>query len=352
MKLTGIQQLNEFDSKLKVTSSTPAGKKVDYSKLGKRANQVKEKMLHSFVHGKARGETTHCEEIDKLFTWKRGFLYCFTGWPQAGKSQAMLFLAMLKARFAGWKWLVYTPESGSADEYFDELVHCLVGKSTDPTFRNQMSQAEYEDAIAFINQYFIFIDDDELEKQDIAPTPEALRDIGEYYHKHHGISGFIKDPWNSLALDMEIRDDKYLRNQLTAEKRLAIKLNIVNVILAHPKEFTGIYDPEKGLPMPKPRNLAGGAMWNNRCDVIGAFHRPYVHKDPRDTNVIMATHKVKQQRLVGSLGELDMVFQPAENRYNINGRCPLVMAGKQPDNLQQDLHNYTRASSMPASDFE
>lgn len=323
--------------------ATPGeGAIINYSKIGKTAACVKDEMVHGFRNGKARGETTHCPAIDSLFTWKLGFLYCFTGWPQAGKSQAILFLALLKAKFSGWVWVVYSPESGKPGEYFDELVHCLVGKSTDPHFQNVMTEPEYLAAIDFIAKHFIFLDDEEYEKQGIEPTPEVLRKTFEHFHTTHGAKGFIKDPWNALAGGDDIRDDKYLKRELTAEKRLAVRLNIVNVILAHPKEFQGQYDPEKGLPVPRPKDLAGGAMWNNRCDVIGAFHRPYVHKNPKDPNVVFHTRKVKQQRLVGSIGDLDMVFSPPENRYYIHGACPLIVHGLQPEYRQE----------LPASEFE
>jgi hypothetical protein len=330
-----------------LTAITGQGITTDYGRIGKTARDVKEEMVHGFRYGKARGETTHCKQIDSLFTWKLGFLYCFTGWPQAGKSQALLFLAMLKAKFSGWVWVVYSPESGKPGEYFDELVHCLVGKSTDPFFTNVMSEKEYLAAIDFVSKHFIFLDDEEYEKQGIEPTPEVLRKTFEYYHTKNGCKGFIKDPWNALAGGDDIRDDKYLKRELTAEKRLAVRLNIANVILAHPKEFQGQYDPEKGLPVPRPKDLAGGAMWNNRCDVIGAFHRPYVHKDPRDTNVVFHTRKVKQQRLVGSIGDIDMVFNPQENRYYIAGACPLITPGIQPEYLPGKLPDSIFEKEVP-----
>lgn len=328
------QQLEEIGQGIQ-SSSGPAI--INFEKIGKTASDVKEEMVHGFRHGKARGETTHCKPIDSLFTWKPGFLYCFTGWPQAGKSQAILFLALLKAKFAGWVWVVYSPESGKPGEYFDELVHCLVGKSTDPFFSNVMSEPEYLAAIDFVSQHFIFLDDEEFEKQGIEPTPEVLRKTFEYFHATRDAKGFIKDPWNALAGGDDIRDDKYLKRELTAEKRLAVRLNIVNVILAHPKEFSGKYDPKEGLPAPFPKDLAGGAMWNNRCDVIGVFHRPNVHENPKDPDVDFYTRKVKQQRLVGSRGMLGMTFSPPENRYYIHGACPLVTPGLQPDYQPQQL---------------
>jgi hypothetical protein len=338
------QELAEFDT-LKVTAnSLPSG--LDFGKLARRAGDVKEVMLHQYKHGKKRGITTHVPEIDHHLTWKPGFLYAFTGWPQNGKSEVINFLALLKSKFAGWKWLMYPPETMPADEMFDQLAHTLVGQSTDPIYRNQMSLPDYLAVIDFLHEHIFVIDDDLLEEFGVQPTPENLRETARWFHDQYRISGFIKDPWNTLMHDLTIRDDQYLQEQLRQEKRLATSLQILDIILVHPKSWFGAI-PDDGLPMPLPHNIANGAMWNNKCDVIGAVHRPNYFKDRTDRHAVLATHKVKKQHLVGKPGQIDMLFNPQENRYYINGRCPLVTPGLQPDTVKADIFG-----RLPESHFE
>lgn len=338
------KELDEFDTLKVTTNSLPAG--LDFSKLVTRAGDLKEIMLHQFEHGKRRGITTHVPEIDFHFTWKPGFLYGITGYPQNGKSELINFLTLMKAKFAGWKWVVYSPESSPVDEFCDQLAHTLVGQSTDPIYKNRMSRPDYLAVLDFVHEHFFVIDDDKLEEENVMPTPENLREIARYFHSEKGINGFIKDPWNTLMHDLTIRDDQYLQEQLRQEKRLATKLQIPNVILVHPRSWSGPV-PDDGLPIPMPHNIANGAMWNNKCDVIGAVHRPNYHKDRTDPFAVFATHKVKKQHLVGKPGQIEMMFKPQENRYYINGRCPLVTPGLQPETVKADIFG-----RLPESNFE
>lgn len=316
---------------------------IDLTRIAIQAGQIREKMLATFKNGKARGETTHIEPVDKIFSWKPGFLYGFTGYPQSGKSEWINFLAILKAKFSGWRWLVYSPESGDADEYFDQLIHTLVGLTPDPHYSNRMSETEYLQAIDFVHQHFFLIEDEKLEEQGLLPTPETLRDIATAMHAVQPFQGFIKDPWNTLTHKAD-RDDIYLSNQLAAEKRLAKKLKIVNVILVHPKTPNlSNYDREKGFEVPKAYDIANGAMWNNKMDVIGAVHRTNYHLDKTDPMAVFVTHKVKKQNLVGLPGEVQVKFDRKENRYYIHGACPLITPGIQPEFVQAPL---------PASNFE
>lgn len=340
MKGLFSQQLENIgtDAKPIINATT-----VDLSKLAIRAGELKDKMLTTFKQGKSRGLTTHIDPVDKIFTWKPGFLYGFTGYPQSGKSEWINFLALLKAKFAGWKWLVYSPESGDADEYFDQLIHTLVGQSVDPKHSNQMNEAQYLKAIDFVHDHFFLIEDEKLDEQGLLPTPEALRDIATALHQIIPLQGFIKDPWNTLTHKAD-RDDIYLSNQLAAEKRLAKRLKLVNVILVHPKSpnLAG-YDASKGFPVPKAHDIANGAMWNNKMDVIGAVHRTNYHIDKTDPFAVFVTHKVKKQNLVGLPGEVDIKFDRRENRYTVNGACPLVTPGVQPE---------YKEPTLPASEFE
>jgi twinkle protein len=84
-------------------------------------------------------------------------------------------------------------------------------------------------------------------------------------------------------------------------------------------------------------------MWNNKMDVIGALHRTNYHTDKTDPFAVFATHKVKKQNLVGLPGEVDIKFERRENRYYINGKCPLIEPGLQPEYQSQQL---------PISNFE
>ncbi|PTX14423.1 hypothetical protein C8N40_11188 [Pontibacter mucosus] len=347
MKVLNLsEKLRQFDpAKPESDTNNTLPDKVQLKEMVRRAGDMAEKMKQQFKHGKSRGKTTRLPELDPHFTWKQGFLYAITGYPQNGKSEMTNFLALLKAKFDGWKVLMYSPESSPIDELYDQLAHTLVGQSTDPKFKNQMSMRDYETAIDFLHHHFYVIDDDLLEDHNILPTPYNLRQIAMDLHADSKFELLIKDPWNTLVHDLSIRDDKYLQDELRQEKRIATKLQIHNVILVHPRG--GIEKGKDGsLPVPTDDHIANGAMWRNKCDVIASVHRPNYHLDRTDRAALFASHKIKKQPLVGIPGEIHMLFNPRENRYYINGRCPLVTPGEQPPTLYQEL------SQFPASTFE
>lgn len=347
--LNGSSALKQFEASTRKpetdsNNSLPAG--INLSKMVRKAGDLSEKMKHQFIHGKRRGLTTRLPELDPYFTWKAGFLYAITGYPQNGKSEFTNFLLLMKAKFDGWKSLVYSPESSPVDELYDQLAHALMGLSTDPAYKNQMSMKEYEAAIDFLHDHFFVIDDDLLEEKNLSPTPYNLRQIAMSIHAETPYQMLLKDPWNNLVHDLEIRDDKYLQDELRQEKRLAVKLELHNIILVHPRG--GIQKDSAGaLPIPTDEHIANGPMWRNKCDVIASVHRPNYHIDRTDREAVFSSHKIKKQPLVGKPGQISAIFSPQENRYYIHGRCPLVTSGLQDVPIQQPLFN-----SLPNSNFD
>ena len=70
-----------------------------------------------------------------------------------------------------------------------------------------------------------------------------------------GIDMFIKDPWNSLNHSSSENLDAYLARELSAETRLAVNNNIVNIINAHPN--TPIKSKDQKLEAPGAFQISG-----------------------------------------------------------------------------------------------
>jgi hypothetical protein len=328
------KQLDEFNI-VDPSKVQDLGAGIDFSKSIKRAGDSREKMKHGFKYGKKRGESTEIAQLNPHFTWKPGFLYCITGWPQHGKSEFTQFLTLLKSKFAGKKWAYHSPENYPEEEFFDTLIHTLVGLSTDPRWYNQMTEKEYDDAIDFIHEHFFYV-----YEEGVMHTPAFLREAFGYIHAEENLYGIIKDPWNKLAHLMgSLRDDQYLIEQLSAEQKFARESNLLNIILAHPRSM-GLLAKGEPLPIPNQYSLAGGAMWDNACDVIACTYRPNYHTDKTDTATQFITHKIKKQNLVGTPGSVDFNFNRLENRYYIEGKTPIdlnaVATEYQPEKIRTD----------------
>jgi twinkle protein len=283
-----------------------------------RLDDVREQMVEGFKKGYAKGETTYFPALDEHFTWMKGDVILFAGIGNHGKSAFVNQLALIKTIREGTKWAVFSPEQNPPDYFYNDLIHSLVGKNTEPYYQNQMSMDEYEKAMNFIQGHFFYV----YPKEE-SPTPEYINEAFKYLIETEKVAGCIIDPFNQLENDWEKsrRDDRYIGAFLSNEKRFALTYNVYKVIVAHPK--ASIDKGEDGnYRCPSVFDLAGGAMWNNKCDEIIFVHRPAYNTDPTNTNVQIKVSKVKKQKLVGIPGEIMLTFDRESNRFLQDGISP------------------------------
>ena len=67
--------------------------------------------------------------------------------------------------------------------------------------------------------------------------------------------------------------------------------------------------------MPDIYDLAGGAMWGNKCDNVLCVWRPFHRSDPTNPKVTFCSQKIKKQRQCGIPGKTDVIFDPKTMRY-------------------------------------
>lgn len=284
--------LKDFEKELKQTSIV-------------NLDALKPNLDRTFKEGKPKGEPTFFPPIDdrKNFSWKRGFLYCFTGNPGNGKSEFLNTLLLLKSINSGWRWLVYSPESYPVEDYIDTLSHTLIGKSTDPEYSNQMTKKEYDKAFNFIKSHF------QVLQFNYMPTYQEILEI----FKTLDYDGLIIDPFNSLD-DNADNISRHLKKALSEFKIYASLNEKVIILVEHPHSANSL-DDDGNPRMPSEYTLNGGKMWHNKCDVIAIVHRPLVYSDPTDTNVYFKTSKIKNQKLNGIPDQIEFNFDRAKNRY-------------------------------------
>ena len=106
----------------------------------KTFDSQKESMLTMFRKGKEAGSKTYLKDMDeiqamggknKMWSWRQGEFNIWTGYNNEGKSQFLIFLCVLKAINEGWKFAFFSPENYPPDEFFDDIIHTITGKSTD-----------------------------------------------------------------------------------------------------------------------------------------------------------------------------------------------------------------------------
>lgn len=334
-------------------------KNKDYSKGVLSIKDHSELMLLQHKNGKRKGETTHIAELDPHYTWKKGFLQCFTGNPNCGKSEFLLQISLIKAMFSDWKFGLYVPENMSSengimtpDEIADTLIHSLSGQTTDPDYKDfQIPEEAYKKAIEVIDKNFVIIYPPERIK-----TVPLLLEYFQHVQDEHNLDAFIIDPFNKLHHKYNGLLDEYLMEKFAEIKEFAVKNNVVFSIVEHPK--SQVKNNDGSYPMANQFSLRGGAAWNNAMDFIGTIHRPHLHEDYTNTKVEFHSLKVRNQKLFGMPGVVEMDFNRRSNRYVFDSGNPLEKLDKdysgtiKPIAVQQVINDKVFEESNTVAAFE
>jgi len=276
-------------------------------------DNVRDSMLLGFKTGKAMGESTHFPAIDKHFKWKRGELTLMHGIMNQGKSTLVMQLCLAKAIFDGYKFAFFSPEQDPPDDFYDDLIHMYIGKNTMPQYGDQMTIEEYQRGMDFVKDHFFYVFPDNE-----SPTPEYINARFIELIVKHKIDGCIIDPYNKLDNDIRKaggREDLYLSAFLSQQKRLAQVHQIFMIVVAHPKG--GIQKNTHGDYMqPNVYDLAGGAMWGNKCDNILCTYRPFHTSEKQNPAVQFTSQKIKKQKLCGVPGDVDLIYDARSMRYS------------------------------------
>jgi len=262
-------------------------------------------MLENFRAGIQLAPTTRFLEMDDYFRWKKGDINLCTGYGNHGKSFFMLQLMLTKSIYDGWKWAIFSPENFPANDFYDDLVEMYVGKWLD-----NMSEAEYVEGCYFIDKHIFYV------------YPEDEHDINSINEKFRhlvlkkGIDGVMIDPFNQLDHLQKPyqREDQYLSEILKDIKRFALLNNVCYNIVAHPKNPT-YNSQDKSLPVVDMYDIAGGAMWGNKCDQILSYYRPNYHLDKNNPDVQVHIQKLKRKRTGGKCGDFSLRLVWSKKRY-------------------------------------
>lgn len=298
-------------------------------------------MLDQFDNGKPRGTTTHLPGFDEYWTWKAAETTIFSGRPGSGKSELVFHLMLLKAVFDDWRFAVWGPENHPASEFYDTLIHGLVGKSVDKTYRNVMTRRQYEEAAKFIMNRFYYVD---IKTQ---KTQKRIEANFRYAVEKFGCQAVLKDPYNRIQWEKSYdREDKHISDFMDAAQDFSRVHQIVDLLVVHPagsklrKKDNGEYPPVDY------NDLSGGGMWSNKTDNYISVYRPFHQRNPRDPTVDIITGKIKRTRLVGSLGTHTVTFDPSTNRYYVDGKNPLESEQNPYDALSREK-KFTSQNSAP-----
>jgi hypothetical protein len=284
-------------------------------------------LLHEYREGVQVAESCRVSGLTSVFSWKRGFQNCFTGYPNDGKTMLALYLMTQKSLHDNWKWVFWSPEMKSAsfindrifvhyNDLINEIVWIVSGQTpykhfADKYFIPQVNESEYIRIIKWAKDHFIPLDPKDK-------TADGIYNSLLKYFEKSGFDGILVDPFKNIQYDGKVRDDIHMEQIFAKFKDLAIQTNSVMNWIAHPK--AGGERMKDGILQPvTPWMLNGGAAWDNSMDGIYSVFRPDIKTDPRSPRVNFINMKQRKQELTTERGISDGVFDIKTRRYDFIG---------------------------------
>lgn len=293
-----------------------------YGKLYFTEADVNDKIEEKYKNGLSRGYFCGWDELDKYWTLKLGTTSYWYGAPYSGKTQIWFEILINTSRFYGFKHVVFSPETGGADDIFIELMQIYSGKDFYKDYNNQLSEAEKDDAKTFLDKHFIVVD----------PTDELIS-IDDFYNyvdiierKYNvKIHTTTVDPWNELRHDFDKHNarDIYLEWALGKIRQNARVNNRHNCIITHITQQAQVKDKDNNkmyFPPASFREVAGGQSWARKgMGMISVYRPPEGNKDengrpfePNTTQLYIQKIKPKGS---GMKGMATLYYSVKEHRY-------------------------------------
>lgn len=313
------------------------------------ADDVRVAALRIKNFGYEKADSIGIDELD--FKIRRGEVTLISGIGNHGKSAFLKQLQLCDHLVNGTKWCTYAPEEFGAEDYYHDFVEMYEGCRLSPTSPTSITDAEYLAKYDYLGQHFFY-----YYPKDFIPDTDQYLEQCLKMHITTGVTRFAADPYNRIRKGANSgKIDQYLEADLDKYDRFAKQTQTSFFIVAHPNSLSK--DGQKDYPCPDVFDLAGGAMWNNKMDNIGIYHRPFKTTDPRNPLCEFHKKKIKKQKIVGKPGVVMMDFSDVRGgRFLFNGRDPISDILRAKDNPRNGITtiNYSEprhAQTIPDESF-
>lgn len=289
-------------------------------KLIYTANELRDSLTTLRNEGVKKGAWTGFNSLFDKYSVKRGSTtYIYAGAHQ-GKSQFGFELMMNLAQYSGWKWAIYSPETGSPTEVFAELMWVYLRKPFLVNDKVTATDEETEAALEFINSHFYIIDSG-LQDLTIEGFYTAVEKIEQ--DNFIKIDGCLVDPFTEIKTDVSqgVRDDIAIGQILTKVRKHSADKDYHTIVTVHTKHQQAKY--KNGVPYvdkPTMNDIAGGMQWSRKgMMVINVWRCPFGLEDangiPYEPNQVEITVVKAKPKIVGKLGSVTLYFDKLSNRY-------------------------------------
>lgn len=283
----------------------------------KKSNDIKNKLEHLRLKGNAKGTLTGFKNLDDVYSIKYGSYTNILAAPHTGKTEFGLELIVNQVTQHEKKALIYSPESGSVEDIYAELIHKHFGKSMIKSNKFALEDSKFDNALNFVDHYYSVIDSDEKS------------------YTYYDIMGLCTDedlifvdPNNEVNHEMlpehNGRQDLYIEDVSAKIRRFCKKTNKHMIITMHPISQKPLFDfkvKRTYYPMPTAREASGGQAWYRKAmGWINMWRPPTFIKDPitkanYEPNIVLINVQKARPKGIGTLGTRPMYWDWKRNRY-------------------------------------
>ena len=252
-----------------------------------------------YAKGTGKGFSTGYSSVDTIYTVAPGQLTVVTGYPSSGKSNFVDQLMVNLARTHDWKFAICSFEN-QPEIHISRLMEIYTKKRFFDG-RGRMSEAERDQAFKFVQDHFLFIDNNGEEPSTLESILERAR-IGV---KRMGIRGLVIDPYNYIDLNKtNSTETEAISNMLTKVQRFCKANDVHTWFVAHPSKIN-----RSGVEQPRPDGMAisGSMAWWAKADCGITVHR-------LEEYVEIAVWK-SRYRWVGTQGETTLLYNKVSGTY-------------------------------------
>lgn len=264
-----------------------------------------------YTQGSTPGVSPGWLALAERYTVKTGEMTVITGVPSHGKSRLLSNMLVNIAQHAGWRFVVFSPES----KRMERLARLMIEQYTQRSFQPgpyHLDEFDLWEAQAWLGEHCSF-----LFPHDAKPTVQYLLNLTRIEIQRKGIKGLVLDPWNWIEHGRPPRQSEtdYVGEVLTEISLFAANHDIHVWIVVHP---TKLKKDQKGeyagkFPPATLYDCHGSVHFYNKAD-----NGLCVWRDTETGSLRTQVHilKVRFEEVGSAGGFVELVYNPATKTYS------------------------------------
>jgi hypothetical protein len=267
-----------------------------------RVGDLREKLYALYEKGREPGLHPGWENLNQLYTIKRGQFTIVTGIPNVGKTPFLDNLTMNMAKNHKWKIAICSLENPALEDHLSTLLEIYTGEPFSDGKTPRMSKDAVERTLDWFDDHFVFLQPDESNM-----TVEGMLDLLDEVEA----DGVVADPWNEFEHRRPpmMTETEYTSMALSKMRRYIRARDQHLWLVVHPTKL--IRDKEGNYPVPTLYDCAGSAHFRNKPEMGIVLWRDVLLEG---SPLVVYVQKVKF-RWCGKVGKCELHYNIVTGQF-------------------------------------